>query len=98
MMTREDYIMRKQDIEEQMKQSRRNQHNELAILNEEIEDRLRDTADEYRRKRQAIFDEREEKRMEIDSRYKDVRRKLWAEDVQLVAEWRAGLLREGGEA
>ena len=91
MMTREQYIMRKADIEAAMKQSRRDQHNELAALNEQYELRLRDETDEHRRRRQAIFDERDAARLEIEGKYKDVRRELWTQDVQLVEEWRKGL-------
>lgn len=96
MMTREQYILRKQEIEERMKESRRAQHNETAALNEKFEQALRDVDDERRRKRQALFDERNNLRLEIEGRYKDVRRALWTEDVQLVAQWREGLLQEGG--
>lgn len=91
MMTREQYILRKTDIEAQMKQTRRDQHNKLAALNEQFEARLRDHTAEYRRQRQAIFDEREKQRLEIENHYKDIRRSLWTEDIQLVEEWRAGL-------
>ncbi len=74
-----------------MKKSRRDQHNELAALNEQYELRLRDETDEHRRRRQAIFDERDAARMEIEGRYKDVRRELWTQDIQLVEEWLKGL-------
>ncbi len=97
MITREQYILQKQDIEERMKQSRLRQQNEIAAINEVFELRLRDCSDEYRRRRQAIFDERAAQRLEIDSKYKDVRRALWAEDVQLVEEWRSGLRVDEGQ-
>lgn len=90
-MTREQYIMRKADIEAAMKQSRRDEHNETAAVNEKYELLLRDETDEHRRRRQKIFDERDAARLEIESKYKDVRRELWTQDVQLVEEWRAGL-------
>ena len=96
-MTRMEYITRKAAIDEQMKQSRRAQHNETAALNDRFEEMLRNVDEERRRKRQALFDERDNLRLEIEGRYKDVRRALWAEDVQLVEEWRAGLRQEGGE-
>lgn len=94
MMTREEYIRRKADIEAAMGQSRRDQHHELAALNEQYELRLREEGDEHRRRRQAIFDERDAARQEIEEKYKDVRRDLWSQDVQLVEEWRKGLRRD----
>ena len=94
MMTREEYIRRKADIEAAMGQSRRDQHHELAALNEQYELRLREEGDEYRRRRQAIFDERDAARQEIEEKYKDVRRDLWSQDVQLIEEWRKGLRRD----
>lgn len=96
MMTREEYVMRKADIEAAMKQSRRDQHNELAALNELFEMRLRDEDDEHRRRRQVIFEERDAARLEVEERYKDLRRVLWKQDAELVEEWRKGLRQEGG--
>ena len=94
MMTREEYIRRKADIEAAMGQSRRDQHHELAALNEQYELRLREEGDEHRRRRQAIFDERDAARQEIEEKYKDVRRDLWSQDAQLIEEWRKGLRRD----
>lgn len=91
MISREQYIMRKNEIEEAMRQSRREQGRALSALNEQYELMLRDAQDEYRRRRQAIFDERDAKRLEIDGHFKDIRRDLWSQDVALVSEWRAGL-------
>jgi len=91
MLTREEYIMRKNELEDAMRQSRKDQSRILAALNDEYELKLRDASDEYRRKRQAIFDERDAKRLEIDGHYKSIRRDLWSQDVELVSEWRAGL-------
>lgn len=94
MMTREQYIMRKADIEAQMKQTRRDEQNEVKAVNEQYELRLQDENNEHRRRRQAIFDERDAARLEVESHYKDLRRALWSQDVQLVEEWRAGLRRD----
>lgn len=91
MLTREEYIMRKNELEDAMRQSRRDQSRAVAALNDEYELKLRDASDEYRRRRQAIFDERDTKRLEIDVHYKNIRRDLWSQDVALVSEWRAGL-------
>ena len=91
MLTREEYIMRKNELEDAMRQSHKDQSRAVATLNCEYEMKLRDASDEYRRKRQAIYDERDRLRLEIEGHYKGIRRDLWSQDVELVAEWRAGL-------
>lgn len=91
MLTREEYMMRKAAIEDAMRQSRKDQSKAVAALNEEYDLVLQDAAQDYRRRRSAIFDERDTKRQEIDNHYKNIRRDLWSQDVALVSEWRAGL-------
>ena len=91
MMTREQYMLLKQEIDEQMKQTRIAEKRETAAVNDEYELRLRDLGDAYRRKRQALFDERDQKRLEIENRYKDERRALWVKDCELVSQWRSQL-------
>lgn len=90
-ITREQYMLRKQEIDEQMKQTRKQEKADTAALNEDYDLRLHDLCDAYRRQRQKLFEERDAKRLEIESRYKDQRRALWVEDCQLVSQWRAQL-------
>ena len=96
MMTREEYMLQKQEIDEQMKQTRTAEKKETAAVNDEYELRLRDLGDAYRKQRQALFEERDAKRLEIESRYKDERRALWVKDCELVSQWRLQLNKEGG--
>lgn len=91
MMTREEYMLQKQEIDELMKKTRIAEHTEVAALNEDYELRLHDLADAYRRQRQALFEERDAKRLQIEGRYKDERRALWVKDCELVARWRSQL-------
>lgn len=92
MMTREEYMLQKQEIDEQMKQTRTAEKKETAAVNDDYELRMRDLADAYRRQRQALFEERDQKRTEIESRYKDERRALWVKDCELVSRWRSQLV------
>lgn len=91
MITREEYMLKKLEIEEKMKKSRTDQHNEIAAVNEEFGLRLRDLSDAYRRQRNALFEERDAKRLEIEGKFKDQRRDLWIEDCVLVSQWRSQL-------
>lgn len=91
MMTREEYMLRKHEIDEQMKQTRIAQHADTATVNEDYDLRLRDLSGAYRRQRQALYEERNAKQLEIEERYKDKRRALWNEDCELVRQWRQQL-------
>ena len=92
MMTREQYMLQKQEIEGQMKRTRIAEKRETAAINDEYELRLRDLSDAYRRQRKALFEERGQKRLEIENHYKDERRSLLVKDCELVSQWRAQLL------
>lgn len=91
MMTREEYMLQKQEIDELMKQTRIAEKKETAAVNEDYDLRLRDLSDAYRRQRQALFEERDAKRLQIEGRYKDERRALWVKDCELVNQWRSQL-------
>ncbi|MBQ7987357.1 MAG: hypothetical protein IJ253_02450 [Bacteroidaceae bacterium] len=113
MMTREQFILQKQEIEEQMRQTRVAEKKDLAAVNNEYELRLRDLYDDYRKQRQACLEARGWSRLKVENHYKDQRRKLWVKDCELVSRWRAqlnnvkdetsppaedrGLTEEGGE-
>lgn len=92
MMTREEYMLQKQEIDELMKQTRTAEKRETAAVNEDYDLRLRDLSDAYRRQRQALFEERDAKRLQIEGRYKDERRALWVKDCELVNQWRQQLV------
>ncbi len=98
MITREEYFVMKTEIEEKMKKSRYDEHKALAAVNERYEQRLDDLRDEYRRKRQDLFGERDLEKVEVSAKFKDIRRELWLEDCRLVERWRGQLPQEGGEA
>ena len=90
-MTREEYMMKKADIETRMHQTRINERNAIKALTLQFEDRLQDEQIKFRKLRDSIMDERDMKRVEIENEYKQRRRELWAEDCELVDQWRAQL-------
>ena len=91
MITRQEFMRRKAEIEERMKQSRLAQQKEVRILNEEFDNRLEELALAHRRRRQALFLERDRKRLDIECRYKNIRMSLFIEDSDLVSQWREQL-------
>lgn len=97
MMTREQYMLLKHEIDERMAQTRKQEKAETAEVNDEYELRLHDLGEAYRKQRQALFAERDARRQEISERYKDERRALWAEDCELVGQWRRQLNIGAGE-
>ena len=97
MMTREQYMLLKHEIDERMAQTHAAQHDETAALSLEYERRIGELCSAYHRQRQALCDERTAKRREIENRYKDERRALWAEDCELVSQWRSQLNMGAGE-
>lgn len=91
MMTRLEYIERKMSIEQRMKQTRRDESEQRkAVDDARIEQDKREYQEYLERKKQRAA-ECKAKCDEISEHFKDVRRALWTEDVQLVEEWRAGL-------
>lgn len=91
MMTRLEYIDRKMSIEQRMKQTRRDESRQRrAIDDARIEQDRREYQEYLERKKQRAA-ECKAKCDAITEHFKDLRRAIWTEDVQLVEEWRAGL-------
>ena len=68
----------------------RARHSVRSYLDRPIEQDKREYQEYQERKKQRAA-ECKAKCDEISEHFKDVRRALWTEDVQLVEEWRAGL-------
>lgn len=90
-MTREDFMMKKADIETRMHQTRIDERNAIKAMTLQFEDRLQDEQLKFRKLRNSIMEERDMKRVEIENEYKQRRRELWSEDCELVDQWRAQL-------
>lgn len=90
-LTREEYMMKKVDIENRMHQTRVDEAAAKKDVNLHYEDLMQDELARYRQRRQQLMDERELKRTEVANQYKQRRREIWAEDCELVAQWRSQL-------
>ena len=90
-MTREDFMMKKVDIETRMHQTRIDERKAIKAMTLQFEDRLQDEQEKFRKQRNSIMEERDMKRVEIENEYKQRRRELWAEDCELVDQWRRQL-------
>lgn len=91
MMTRMEYIDRKMSIEQRMKQTRKDESEQRkAVDDARIEQDRREYQEYIDRKKQRAA-ECKAKCDEITEHFKDLRRAIWTEDVELVEEWRSQL-------
>lgn len=91
MMTNKDYMTARQSIDDRMRQLRLAQHAEVAAINTDYDERMMDLAEAYRHQRQKLYQERVRKCQDVTDAYKARRRALWAEECDLVSQWRSQL-------
>ena len=58
-MTREQYMMKKTDIENRMHQTRIDERQAIKAMTLQFEDRLQDEQEKFRKQRNSIMEERE---------------------------------------
>lgn len=87
-ITREQYMQQRRDNDVRMHDSKVREREAVKQVNTHYEDLLRDNEQEFRRKRDALRAERDRKREEVTDMYKEERRRIWEEDVDLVTRWR----------
>ena len=90
-MTKEDYMTARWSIDDRMRQLRLAQHAEVAAINTDYDERMMDLAEAYRHQRQKLHQEHVRKRQDVTDAYKARRRALWAEECDLVSQWRSQL-------
>ncbi len=90
-ITREQYMQQRRDNDVRMHDSKVREREAVKQVNTHYEDLLRDNEQEFRRKRDALRDERDRKREEITDMYKEERRRIWEDDSMLVSQWRSQL-------
>lgn len=87
-ITREQYMQQRRDNDVRMHDSKVREREAVKQVNTHYEDLLRDNEQEFRRKRDALRAERDRKREEVTDMFKEERRRIWEEDVDLVTRWR----------
>lgn len=97
MMTREQFMTRKEEIQERMGETRRKESRECQDLDEMCQRQVRLLREQYEEQRKRLEKECRDGCDEIRFRYKKVRQQLFFEDLELVAAWRNQLNQEGGE-
>lgn len=88
-MTREEFMMKKIELENRMHQTRIDEKKAVSELNIKYDDLISDEQKSFREKRKKLMEKRDFERVEIENRYKQVRREIWSEDCALVHDWRA---------
>ena len=87
-ITRDQYMQQRRDNDVRMHDSKVREREAVKQVNTHYEDLLRDNEQEFRRKRDALRAERDQKREEVTDMFKEERRRIWEEDADLVTRWR----------
>lgn len=96
-MTREQYLQQREAHDIAMHETKVKEREAIRSINVHYDDKLRDIEREYRKVRDALLAERDTKREEVAEKFKNERRRIWADDSELVSAWRAQLLSETKE-
>ena len=96
-MTREQYLQQREAHDIAMHETKVKEREAIRSINVHYDDKLRDIEREYRKVRDALLTERDTKREEVAEKFKNERRRIWADDSELVSAWRAQLLSETKE-
>lgn len=96
MMTREQFMTRKNEIEERMGETRRKKSRECKDVYEMHQRQMHLLHEQYEEQRKRLNKECMDRCDEIRARYKKERQQLFLEDMELVAAWRNQLNQEGG--
>ncbi len=96
-MTREEYLSKKSAIDEAMEMTRQDERREIRDINVNFDMELEDISRKYRRERAEALEKKTIAKDKISSKYKAIRRDLWAKENIIITEWRDQQLKEGGE-
>lgn len=97
-LTFEEYRTKKVEFEEAMHQSKVEEKKAMQDINLHYEDLLKDCEIDFRKKRNAIREEREAKKLEVSKMFKDKRRDIYTQECKLIIQWKSQMTyQEGGE-
>lgn len=98
MMTLEEFMTRKGELETRMWETRQKAAHERADVDEMRTRQLLLLHRQYCEQRERVFRECRQRCEEITERYRRERMQLYVQDQALVASWRGQLKQEGGAA
>jgi hypothetical protein len=98
MMTYEEFMNKKMDIEAQMRKLKFDEGEARESLMRRYTDAFDELREEMKKRREQLFIERSHDLLLLQEEFKTRRTELWTKDTKLVLQWRSQLNEKGGES
>lgn len=98
MMTYEEFMNKKMEIEAQMRQLKFDEGEARESLMRRYTDAFDNLREEMKKRRKQLFIERSHDLLLLQEEFNTRRTELWAKDTKLVLQWRSQLNEKGGES
>ena len=96
-MTREEFMLRKEEIQDLMKETRTREARECEEIDDMQIRQIHLMKEQYDAQRERLKKECRDRCDKIRAKYRKERQRLFLQDMELVAAWRNQLGKEGGE-
>ena len=97
MMTYEEFMNKKMEIEAQMRKLKFDEGEARESLMRRYTDAFDELREEMKKRREQLFIERSHDLLLLQEEFKTRRTELWKKDTKLVLQWRSQLNQKGGE-
>lgn len=98
MMTYEEFMNKKMEIEAQMRKLKFDEGEARESLMRRYTDAFDELREEMKKHREQLFIERSHDLLLLQEEFKTRRTELWKKDTKLVLQWRSQLNEKGGES
>ena len=98
MMTYEEFMNKKMEIEAQMRKLKFDEGEARESLMRRYTDAFDELREEMKKRREQLFIERSHDLLLLQEEFKTRRTELWKKDTKLVLQWRSQLNEKGGES
>ena len=98
MMTYEEFMNKKMEIEAKMRKLKFDEGEARESLMRRYTDAFDELREEMKKRREQLFIERSHDLLLLQEEFKTRRTELWKKDTKLVLQWRSQLNEKGGES
>ena len=98
MMTYEEFMNKKMEIEAKMRKLKFDEGEARESLMRRYTDAFDNLREEMKKRREQLFIERSHDLLLLQEEFKTRRTELWKKDTKLVLQWRSQLNEKGGES
>ena len=98
MMTYEEFMNKKMEIEAKMRKLKFDEGEARESLMRRYTDAFDNLREEMKKRREQLFIERSHDLLLLQEEFKTRRTELWTKDTKLVLQWRSQLNEKGGES